>query len=305
MITRKRTRQPDVAEADPIEGQPADLAADTTDHDGPLTDSATAADIAAAAERYRQAEADALERAGRDDAEAERLLAERDERIAAITAEFETAVQPLRASAGCKRGDAGKFGDTDRALTKGAGLATTAEASAARVKALEDEREHLTAELADLGKQLAELAAKRAEADAKHAAASDDGDFDRMTELRNLMISMDDRAGQLTAERDDAQSSLDAIGDGTETFTSHPLLRVLPLLAEARRVADMDRHLVHGALNDAFPGRPEAVADRKRQHEQELDRLDSEQFAERAASSQPGARTVLSGPQGQVVVRRG
>jgi hypothetical protein len=68
------------------------------------------------------------------------------------------------------------------------------------------------------------------------------------------------------------------------------------LLCEARRTADAARRQARNALNYALPDRPEAVADRKHQHEQELDRLLAEQRdAERAAAQRSRPRTFVAG----------
>lgn len=271
----------------------------------PLTDNASADEITAAAERQRQGAASAVARAERDRAEAEAIMSAAREEAARIIAEAEATARPVGGSAAGAEHAAGALTESARLLGIAAVAAAKAAASAARVKALEDEREALTAQGAELGTRRGTLAAERRDLEAQLAMARDTADIDAMTGLRNRIDSIRDVETALTAQQQQRVAPrLQQIGDG-EMSPLWPQKE----LTEARRIAGMDRRSVREALNGAFPERPEAVADRARQHEQLLDRMRSEQLDERAAERDRAAW--LARPQrvelqhdGRVTIRR-
>lgn len=262
----------------------------TTGMTTPLADAATAADITAAAERDRQAAAAAAGRGDLARSEAEALMARAREDAARIIAEAEAAARPLTKAADAADNEAAALAGRAHRLDRAAGFAAQAGASAARVKTLEAERDDLAAKHADLGGRLAELAAERRGKEAALATARDDADLDLITALRTRLDAIADLEGTLRARQAQLTARLDAIGDG-EMSPIWPQRE----LAEARRVAGMDRRQVRAMLNDAWPERPEAVADAARQHEQLLEYAASEQRAAERARQAPRRRQTFLG----------
>lgn len=261
----------------------------TTDTTTPLTDAATVADITAAAEHRRRAAAAAAERGDRDRAEAETLMARAREEAARIIGEAEASARPLTNAADVAEREAAALAGRAQRLDRAAGFAAQAEASAARVSALEAERDDLAAKQADLGRRLAELAAERRGKETDLAAARDNGDLDLITTLRTRLDAIADLEGTLQARQARLAVRLGAIGDG-EVGPVWPQKE----LAEAPRVAGIDQRRVRASLNEAQPERQEAVADAASQHQQLLDHLAAERgAAERARQAPPRRQTFL------------
>jgi hypothetical protein len=258
----------------------------------PLTDAATADDITAAADRDRKAAAAARERAGQDSAEAEQLLEEARREAAAIIAAAEELAHPLTTSAAAGMKQAELLAGRAQQLGKAAALASKAEASEARAQALRDERDELAAAQSEIGRRIAPLAAERRDLEARLAAATESADLDLMTSLRGRLDSVHALTDALRAQQAPLLARLAGIGVGDETFSTHPLLQQLPPLAEARRLAGMDRRAVREALNNAFPDRPEAVADAGRLHEHLVAEARAEQLAAERARQAPRRQQV-------------
>jgi vacuolar-type H+-ATPase subunit I/STV1 len=225
----------------------------------PLADDATADEFAAAAERHRQAETQVREHAAHDQAEAEEILAAAKAEAARIMAEAEASAGVLAKSAKQATYAAGELDNRARSLDIAASKASDAEEAEARAAALEEERDELAAAAEGIDRRLGELARERQQLEAELAAATDSADLDVMTNLRNRLGSIADVVRLLTGRRDAARARLKAIGDGTETFGTHPALQALPPLAEERRQADMARSGVIEVLDQVWPDSPQAV----------------------------------------------
>lgn len=262
----------------------------------PLTGEVTAGDITAAAEAHLRAAEGRQQDAERDQAEGDELLAAARAEAERIIGEAEAAARPLAEAAALAGREAAGLAERARQLGYAAALAVKAEAQQAAVRALEDERDELTAKAADLGRRLAELDAERRAAETELAAAREDADLERMTSLRNRTGSIGDLADTLRAQRAPLLARLDAIGDGEMS----PVWPQKPL-AEARRVADS--RSVRDALNWIFPDRPEAVHDRDRE---ELRRIfEGRQAAEGPAAARRGPQRVTVDQSGlNTVIRR-
>jgi hypothetical protein len=188
---------------------PADQDDDTTCAEAapdltPLGDDATAADIAAAAERHECAAAAARSRAGHDRAEAEEILATAKERAEQIMAAAEEQAAPLRESAAEADTEAGGLGCTAVALGTAAKCMSAAEAEDAKVAALRAERDTLTSQAAALTAQataaqgqLQRLAARRADLESELAGAG--GDDDLAIELSEKISGIATTEAQVSA----------------------------------------------------------------------------------------------------------
>lgn len=257
----------------------------------PLTDDATAAAIDAAAERHRQAAEDARQRAGHEHGEAARLLADARAQVDRITTEAEALARTLSGSAAIAEREAETLDEHARVLAVAASNAAEADRAEARAGVLEAERHQLADQVADIGTRLSRLAADKRDLEPQLAEATDSADLDLMTGLRGRLDSIRDLEASLTARRTTLLARTEEIGDGTETFTTHPLLRVLPPLALAYQAAAGARQGARQALNRAFPGRPEAVADAAREEwrlifEAQAERLTGEVAAQQAPRRQ-------------------
>lgn len=260
----------------------------TPDALAPLTgNEITAEDAAESAEAHRQAAGEAAGLADDGTAEAERIMTEARERAAVIMAAAEDAARVLAKSADQARRQAGALEERTRFLGAAtAGL--TAEAGAeARADALEAEREQLAADVTELDGKLGGLAAERGQLDAQMTEARESGDLDALAALRSRDSAAAEVAASLTAQRGAGLARFAEIGDGTETFGTHPLLTKLPPLSKAREDAEHARRSVRDALNMAFPERPEAVVDRAKAERAERERYrarswEAEQARQRA-----------------------
>jgi hypothetical protein len=238
----------------------------------PLTDSATAEDLAALAARMRQQAAD-----GREFAEAERArcqahMAAVREKTMAMIADAEAEVREPGNVADRREHEAHDLAERAGRVDNAAAIAAKVEASEARVRALEDERDELSAKQGGLSAHVAELLAQTREIEPQLAAALEAGDLELIASLRATLDSI----AALVRDRREQQAPilarLDALGDG-EMSPIWPQKE----LAEARRV--VNRIEVRRALNHAQPDRPEAVADAKRDYEQLMDRMTSDRLA--------------------------
>jgi hypothetical protein len=286
------------APAPPRAAEPPRVVIPDCDSDDPvitvLTGEPTAEDVAVAAGRHRRAAALATERAERDRAEAEQLLEDAQREAARIIAAAEAEARPLITSAGDAEKEASALAERAQRLVNAATAAVNAEAAAARVQALEDERADLAVKQADLGGRLAELAEQKRELEPQLAAATDSADLDLMTGLRNRLDSIGVLEGALRAQQAPLAARLAEIGAGDETFATHPLLKVLPLLAKARQAAASDQSSVRTALNLAFPERPEAAADAAREEFRLTIEAQRGRIAEEAAAQRkPQPRAVV------------
>jgi hypothetical protein len=259
----------------------------TTPAPAPLSgNDITAGDVTASAAAHRQAAGDAAGRAARDRAEAEQLLAAARAEAARIIGEAEAAARPLTDAAAIADRDSAELTVRAQWLGSAAAEAVKAEEADARAKALEDERADLSGRQAELGRRLATLAAERRDLEPQLGAARDSGDLDAMTSIRNRLDSIRDLEATLQAQRAPLIGRVAEIGDGTETLATHPLLQALPPLARARQDARQARYTLRRILNDAFPDRPEAVADKGRQDWEEGRRFAAER-AQQAPRDRP------------------
>ena len=254
---------------------------------GPLTDGATAEEIAAKAEAEAAAAAEILEqvRELRDKDEADHAETERQiEGIRAARARraatFEAAVRPRERSAE-------DHGQRSERLRIAARIATDDEAKDALVQVLEDKRAELAGKQTEISERLAELSARRRDAEPQLAAALDSDDDDLIAELRTKLDTIGVREERLRAQLAPVVAGLDEIGDGemSHIWPQKPL-------AEARRLADPGRRNLRRAINFAQPERPEAIADAEQEYEAEVRLLASEQLAADRAKRATAERKV-------------
>lgn len=251
---------------------PADES-DDPDVATPMTDDATAAEIAAAVDRFRRGAELAQERAASDQATAETLLEDARREAARIIADAEAQARPFIESGADATKEAADLTERGEYLARAAVLAAKAEDAEGRVQDLEDERADLTARHADLGQRMAVRASERQEAEAALATAEENEDIDGASATRGRIASIDGIIETLRGKQTLLQERLDAIGDGTETFSNRPLLKVMPLLARTREEARNTRRDTRESLNMAYPSRPQAVEDRL-----ELERAQTERY---------------------------
>lgn len=260
-----------------------------------LTDDATAEDIAAAAGRFRRAAqlaADAAER-GQDDASGilEAAQAEAEKIIAAAKAK----AQPLTDAAAAEAKRAADLTERFGHLRRGAELAVIAENARVAYQAMKDERDELATKHAGLAERRNVLGSERRDLEAQLSTARDAGDLDTMTTIKTRLAAIEDLDSTLQAQQAPLQQRMAELGTGDENFTTHPLLKTLPPLVKARDEASRRRGPVAGALNLAFPDRPEAVAAAERQREAEYARFDREARDREAAARPSGQRRVVVG----------
>jgi hypothetical protein len=179
----------------------------------PLGDDASAADIAAAAERYDQAAAAARSQAGHARAEAEEILSAAKERAEQILAAAEEQAGPLRESAAEADEKAGRLQGTAGALSTAAKAMSAAEREDAKVGALRAERATLTSQVAELTAQasaaqgqLQRLAARRADLESELAGAA--GDDDLAIELSEKISGIATTEAQVSAAEKRATASV-------------------------------------------------------------------------------------------------
>jgi hypothetical protein len=306
MITRKRTEPSAPAAAEQSEDQAAEVIADpvtdveqlpdvltddaTFDEPELLDGDATAEEIADTALRYCQIAEAHAEAAECDQAQHDDLTDQFEADLAACRAKYETKAQPIAGSRAEHLRQGTRIAETIRRLGNAKQLAAKAEASEAGVRALEDERAGLLDRQRDLGQRHDQRQAERGVLEAQLAAATEAADSAEMTKLRGELESTRSIEANLRAKLTDVLADLNKIGNGE-------LQPVWPqkLLCEARRNAAAARRSAVDALNYALPARPEAVAARERQYEQELDRFESQRLAERAAEDkrQPPHQVVM------------
>jgi phage shock protein A len=136
-------------------------------------------------------------------------------------------------------------------LTTAAGIQDQAAAADAAAAALEDEHEHLTGQLADLGPRVARILSEREDVAGQLADAQADADVDRATHLGARLEGIDGVLATLNGRHDAITARLAAIGDANGG-----------LLGEALRTAHGHHRHVRRCLSDVWPDRPEAQADR-------------------------------------------
>jgi hypothetical protein len=287
--------QPEPKAAEPPRAVIPEDTSDAPDIATVLTGEPAAEDIAAAAGCHRRAAALATESAERDRAEAEQLLEDAQREAARIIDGAKAEALPLVTSAGDAEMEAAELAERAERLVNAATAAVNAEAAAARVQALEDERAELAAQAAELDGRLAELAGRKRDLEPQLAAATDCADLDLMTGLRNKLDSIGVLEETLRTRRAPLLARVAEIGAGDETFATHPLLKVLPLLAKARQAAASGQSSVRTALNLAFPERPEAVADAAREEFRLTIEAQRGRIAEEAAAQRkpPPPRAVV------------
>lgn len=235
------------------------------------------ADLAAAAEQHRGEAEQARERAVQARAEAETLLGCARAEAARIVAEAEAAARILTTAATAGEHEAGTLEEQGRLLDAAAGGTAQAEEAEARAAELEGERDRLREQAAGLGEQLGKLAADRGDLEARLTAALAAGDIDTITTVRGRITASDELAESLSGQRPAAQARIDAIGTG----------EFLPLwpqkeLAEVRRIASGHRGAIRRVLNAAYPDRPEAVEDARRERYRAVAEVHAARAAEEA-----------------------
>lgn len=258
---------------------PEDLREPAADPDRLLPDDASSDEIAVLGEAQHQAAAELGRQAERDEAAAAEILAAARAEAARIMAAGEAQAAPCTAAATAAREQAATRSECGQRLARTAGIAAEAEAADARVAALEAERDTLAEERAQIAASLAEQANRRRDLDLQLTAALAGTDDDLLVMLKGRLDGIGAREEHLRGRLAPVVARLDEIGDGQ-------MSPIWPQkeLAEARRVADPGRRSVRAALNHAQPGRPEAVADRAREH----DRLVGEAASRLAAEAQRG-----------------
>jgi chromosome segregation ATPase len=256
---------------------------DSPDVTTPLTDNATAEDIAAAVGRFRRGAQLAADRAEHGQAEAQKVLEAAQAEVEKIIARAEAEARPLtdKASGDAKR--AAQLIERSRLLNRAAQAAVTAERAQADFRALKDERDQLAEKHAELGQRRTALGAERRGLEAQLAAARETGDLDAITTVKARLAAIEDLDGTLQAQQAPMQQRMAELGTGEETFSTHPALKRLPPLASARDHASNRRSEVFGPLNDAFPERPEAVAAAERQRRREQEAYEIGQYYVRQA----------------------
>ena len=272
-MIRKRTRQPEAVEAEPIEDQAAEI-------------ETVPDDLAAAAEQMRREAGEARERAARDRARAQNLVSAARAAAAKIIAEAGAEARTLIAGGPDAERAAAALEERARLLTAAAERKAQGEAALQRASALVEEREGIIAQVADLDRQAGQCTAERHGTEAKLTEAREAGDLDMMTSLRNRISSADDLVADLTRRRAAVQARLDQIGDGTVNLPGE--------LDRAIRDARGNLSAAEKALNTAYPGRPEAVAARAWEEFQAVLEANMERLTEEA-TAKPGQphRTVM------------
>jgi hypothetical protein len=248
-----------------------------------LTGHATVDDIAAAAARFRRAAQIAADNAERGQTEAQKLLEAAKAEVERIIAKAEAEARPLTEAATAEVKRAAQLSDRFRLLQRAAEVAASAEKAQSAFQAMRDERDQLAAKHAELGQRRSALGTERRGLEVQLATARDAGDLDTMTSIKARLAAIEDLTGTLAGQQAPLQQRMAEIGDGTETFTTHPVLKKLPPLAEARRRAGMSRSDVSRVLDEAFPDRPEAVAAAERQRQADREQYDIEQYYARQA----------------------
>jgi hypothetical protein len=122
-----------------------------------------------------------------------------------------------------------------------------------RGTALAHEHQELTGRLAELDGRLAELDAEQRDLETRLGSAREAGDVDSITTLRARSAAVREAREVLAGQRSIAQARMAALGTDEGTGELFDVLN-----AVRRDMADARK-----AINLAFPGRPEAVMDRR------------------------------------------
>lgn len=255
MILGRRTQPEMPADAEPSGTEPD---TDILDTSTLLADDATADDIAAAAERHRQAADDTAERAAKDRSEAERLLADARAEVARIMTEAEGLARTLTAAAAAAAQEAETLTERGRILGHAAAAMARAEEQERRAAVLKAERARLEAAVAVLDEQIGQREAERDQAEADLTAATAARDGESMTIARNQGQNAETIAAALNTERQALLTRLAAIGEGRDP-ESWPDERDKELTVALRAATQARQDAVRG-MDAAQPDRPEAVA---------------------------------------------
>ena len=266
----KRTRQPAAIAAEPNDDQAAK----------PET---VPADLAAAAEQIRNEAADVRARASGHRADASARVTEAREEAARLIASAEAETRSLAAEAASADHEAEKLEEHAGYLAEAASQKAQGEEVLQRASALVEERDSLTARIGELAARLGQLSQERQELTGQLAAATGDADIDAITSLQARVTSIDTASSALTGQRKTAQDRADAIGDGRDRGELH----------NAIRAASQHAGVARKMLNRAFPGRPEALADRLRDELQGALTGNLERIAQEAKRKPPAPQIVM------------
>jgi hypothetical protein len=228
----------------------------------PLGDDASAADIAAAAERHGQAAAATRTRAGDARAEAEEILSAAKERAEQILAAAEEQAAPLRESAAGTDEEAGRLQGIAGALGTAAKAMSAAEGEDAKVAALRAERATLTSQVAGLTaqasaaqEQLQRLAARRVDLESELAGAA--GDDDLAIELSEKISGIATTEAQVSAAEKRATASV-ATAQARITVINREDPPYEALFTRAPEVGSF-RFRALCLCDEVWPGRPGAA----------------------------------------------
>lgn len=223
------------------------------------------------------------------------MLADARREVARIMTEAEGLAGVLSESADQAARQADALADRARSLCNAAAEAAQADEAEAAADALGAERGQLAATVTELNDRITVLGAEREQLAVRMDSARESGDLDGLAALRSRDSAAADIAASLTAQREAALARLDAIGDGSETFSSRPLLKVLPPLAKAVQDAEQHRRGARQGLHLAFPDTPAAIAARAREYELALERAaDEQRTAEAARARQAQPRQIVA-----------
>ena len=189
-------------------------------------------------------------------AEAAELIRAANEQAAAIIAEAKDQAAELGRAADLREHEAHGLADRARTLGYAATRQEQAIAAASQAAALADEREQLTAQLAELDGTLAQLGAEKQDAEAQLATARSSADVPLAEAQESRLKALEGVITTQTAQRAAAQNRSTQIGDGTDIYPGH--------LADALRAAQARHGEVRKLLNTTFPDRPEARLDAAR-----------------------------------------
>lgn len=236
-----------------------------------LPDSAPSADMTATAEAMRAAATEGRDFAARNRGQAHELMEAARAEVARIMNTAEAEAHGLGTAADRREREAHDLTARSEWLHMAAGVQDQAAAADAKAAGLEAELEQLGAELAETSGKLAQVLAKREEAAGKLAAAELKADTKRATSARASLNGVDGTLARLNGRHDDITARIAAIGDANGG-----------LLADALRAAHGHHSHVHRILNDVWPDRPEARADRGRAERDALIEAQRERIAKEA-----------------------
>lgn len=217
----------------------------------PLADSAPPAALAAVAEQLRLIAEGARERASSGRAEADALVGDARSKAAGIIAAAEAQALDLRAEADRGEHPATVVEQRSSWLANAAAEQTRAVEAAQRARSLQDERDQLAAQIANLDSELERFQGHRRDADEQLAAARTDGDVEAVTALHGRLAAIGDLVASYTARRQAPQDRAQTIGDREGSG------ELADTLSAARRHRGAVRHL----LNQVWPERHEAAMD--------------------------------------------